>query len=138
MPFSVRYTATTLTKGANVMTTYHALQRTSERTGLSINSSQRFITNALERGRQAADFTAKEREYLQRRETEGKCRTVVYNSYCLIVGDGGCCITMFPLPKWFGKKLYDGKQEVRNARKYIRYCDYYEQEDIEDGLRQVS
>ena len=134
----MRYTAITLTKGANDMTTYHALQRTNERTGLNIKSSQRFIANAIERGKQSTDFTAKEREYLQRRESNKERRTVVYNSYCLIVSADDICITIFQLPKWFGKKQYDGKQKIRNARKYIRYCDYYEQEDIEDGLRQVS
>ena len=120
------------------MTTLHALQRTYERTRFDLATSERFILNAIKRGKPADAFRAREREYLQSKEIKYGHWTVVYNFFCFIFSEAGDCITMFPVPKWFGKKLYDGKQEIRNAKKYIRYNNYYEQEDIEYGLRKVS
>ena len=135
IPYTLRYNTATIMKGANIMTTYHALQRTHERTGLNLKSSQRFIKNAIERGRQSADFSSKEREFLQRRETSDGHRIIEYNSFCFIVdGNGDTCITMFKLPEWFGKRVYAHKQQVRNARKYVRYCDYYGKDDIDDDI----
>ena len=120
------------------MTTLHALQRTYERTGFNIETSERFIHNAIRRGKPADAFCSREREYLQSKESKCGCWTAVYNTFCFIFNDVGDCITMYPLPKWFGKKLYDGKHEIRNVKKYMRNNNYYEQEDIEDWLRQVS
>jgi len=134
----VFYTENTIKKGANTMTAYHALQRTSKRTGFNTRASGRFIANAIERGKNAEAFASKEREYLRKREAEQGCETVVYNDYCFIIGDGGYCVTMFRVPKWFGKKQYDGKREIRDVKKYARLYNLFEQEDYENGFCKVS
>ena len=102
------------------MTTYHAIQRTQKRAGFNLESSERFIANAVKRGRSAEMFNAKEREYLQRQEAKKGYQTIVYNSFCFIVSDDGFCVTMFALPAWFEKKRhYVGKQRIRDAKKYV-------------------
>jgi len=106
------------------MFTNHALQRTSERTGYNKRTSARFITNAIERGKEAEEFSSKEKNYLMQRVRDG--RMVVYNSCCFVLRDENICITMFHTPEWFGKKiLYDGKTKIRDARKYLRHSDNY-------------
>ena len=120
------------------MTTFHALQRTRERTGFNAKTSQRFIASAIKRGKSAETFTAKERAYLQRQEARQGCWTVVYDGYCFIIGNDGYCVTMYRLPQWFGKIQYDGKQKIRDAKKYMRFYDYYEQEELDYGLSEVS
>ena len=119
------------------MTTYHSLQRARERTGLSLKSSARLIGNAFERGKEADHFTAAERKFLERKVKDG-CRALYYNGYCFIVSADDYCITMYQAPEWFGKKHYDGKDEIRKAKKYMRLSDLYEQEDDQYGLCEVS
>ena len=119
------------------MTTLHALQRTNERTGFNLKTSKRFILTALKRGKGAENFSTREKEYLL--QTEDGKRAIVHNSYCFIVSEENVCITMFQTPKWFGKKSqYNGKNKIKNAKKYLRYSDYYEMEDDEYGFRKVS
>ena len=120
------------------MRTFHAIQRTQERTGFNASTSERFIANAIERGQNAGAFPAKERAYLHRQETKQGCRTVVYNGFCFIINDDCCCVTMYRVPNWFGKGQYDGKQAIRNARRYARLNDSFGKEEIEYGLSQVS
>ena len=47
------------------MTTYHAIQRVKQRTNLERGSEERFIKNAVARGRGAESFESIEREYLK-------------------------------------------------------------------------
>ena len=120
------------------MTTFHALQRTKERTGFNQKTSERLIANAIKRGKSAHTFAAKEREYLERQESKKGKRTIVYNSLCFIFSNDDVCITVYPVPVWFGKTQYDGKQKIRNSKKYIRYNDLYELEDMEYGFGKAS
>jgi hypothetical protein len=112
------------------MITYHALQRTQERTGYGIERSKRFIENAIKRGSCADDYGSTERDYLRHLELRGDgCKTIVYNTFCLIICEKGFCITMYPLPKWFGRKRhFSGKHVVRNIRKYSRCYAVHETE----------
>ena len=100
------------------MTTYHSIERAKERFGINERKATKMIELALERGKTADKFTSWEKEYL-----EGECRdgsfAIAYNNFCFIVSKGGVCITLYPLPAWFGKKKrFDGKERVRNAKKY--------------------
>jgi len=124
-------------KGDNVMITDHALKRTCARTGYNPKTSERFIETALERGKSANEFASKERNYLLRK-ANGGCRLMVHNSYCFIVSKDDYCITMYSVPEWFGKIRYDGKREIRNVKKYIRFNDFLEKEDTANGLGKVS
>ena len=114
------------------MTTLHALNRAQERTGYNRDTSERFILNAGKRGKPADAFSSREREYLLNKEARYGHYTVVYNNFCFIYSeDCGDCITVLEIPKWFGRKQqYDGKQQIRNAKRYIRYNYKYDQEDI--------
>jgi len=113
------------------MTTYHALKRTHERTGLNIKSSAKFIANAIERGKSINTYREKEKNYMLRRELKKGCRTLIYNKYCFILNNENCCITMYSVPEWFEKKKnYDGKRKIKNIKKYIRYYNLFEQQEI--------
>ena len=105
------------------MTTYHAIQRVKQRTSLERGSEERFIKNAVARGRGAESFESIEREYLKSYDSADGCRAVAYNSYCFIIGSNGRCITMFALPNWFGKKRnYHKKSKLRDVTKYTLGC----------------
>jgi hypothetical protein len=121
-------------------TSNHAVTRATERTGFSNEkTSTRFIKNALERGYGADQFTGKERDYLLGVTSNGR-RAIVYNSFCHIVSPDNCCITVFSVPKWFGKTVFSGKEKVRHPKKYTRYNDHYdlhdEATDIYSRIRQ--
>ena len=119
------------------MITNHALQRTQERTGFNPETSKRFITNAIQRGKSAESLNSREREYLSQPIADR--RAMVYNSYCFIVSKDDVCITVFGAPKWFGKKAqFHGKERIRDAKKYLRYSDKYKMEEDEYGYGKVS
>lgn len=101
--------------------TYHSILRTEERANLTRESSIKMIIRAQERGRGAENYPSKEREYLNQKSKNG-LRAVVYADYCFIFSESDKCITMYHLPAWFGKKgKYDGKNEIRNIKRYVRY-----------------
>ena len=118
------------------MTTIHAVQRTQERAGFNFKRSTRFISNAVKRGLKADAFESAERDYLKSYEYNNGCHAIVYNSFCFIVNNSGICITMFELPKWFGKKrLFFGKERVRDTKKFsLSYINFDFEEDNMDLL----
>jgi len=120
------------------MTTYHAIQRVKQRTNIERGSEERFIKNAIARGRGAETFNGIERDYLKSYEIGGDCYAVAYNSYCFIFNENDICITMYPLPAWFGKKkLFNGKTKIRSIRKFVH--DYILRElEIEEYELQCS
>ena len=105
------------------MTTYHAIKRTQERAELNLNTSVRFIDNAINRGKTADKFDSIEREYLKQKESQYGCYAVAYNNFCFILSNENICITMYPLPAWFGRKqsYYNGKKKIREPRKHMLY-----------------
>ena len=99
---------------------YHSIDRAIERLDTNEKTATKNISLALERGKDATQFTSKERAYLER-VAKGNASAIAYNNYCYILNENGFCITMFALPEWFGKKRhYDGKKEIRNLRSYTR------------------
>ncbi len=102
------------------MTTTHGLARTKERTGKNERSARKQIKRALERGKSYEAFSSWERKYLEQEARDG-CKAIAYDGYCYIFSEYGFCVTMYPLPVWFGKKKrFDGKERIRNAKVYAR------------------
>ena len=104
------------------MNSRHSIERAKERAGLNSEQAARFIRKAGERGRSAEEMPRREREYMEKKETAANCRTIYYNNYFFIFSPGGTCITLYEAPAWFGKKShYEGKEKIRNVKKYVRY-----------------
>ena len=104
------------------MCTRHSIQRANERTRFNGKTAIRFIENGIARGKTADEFTKDEKRYLVSRAYDN-CIAKAYNGYCLIVSESGECVTLYRLPEWFGKKkLYDGKTQIRKAKKYAAAC----------------
>ena len=100
--------------------TAHSLSRAKERMGVKGKQAEKRIRLAMERRKGAECFSAKEKRFLEGESSEG-LTAVAYNSFCYILSDSGVCVTMYSLPGWFGKKMhYDGKQKIRNMKKYSR------------------
>ena len=100
--------------------TYHSIERARERFSSNEKTATKNIRLALERGKTAAEFTSKEREYLEN-VAKGDAIALAYNNFCYIVNENGFCVTMYALPEWFGKKrYYDGKKSIRNIKAYTR------------------
>ena len=104
------------------MTTYHGMIRVCERAKCSTDLALRMIENASIRGKDASAFASWEHNYLKTQgEKQGNCRAVAYNGFCFIFGGDGLCVTMYKLPRWFGKKKhFDGKTKIRKMKKYYR------------------
>ena len=107
---------------AETMATFHSLERAKQRAGLNERRACKMIDLALTRGKTAAFFSSWERDYLENTAAENTT-ALAYNNYCYIVSDTGRCLTMYPLPKWFGKKKhFAGKERIRNMKVYMRCC----------------
>ena len=53
--------------------------------------------------------------------TEFNATAIAYNNFCYIVSEEGFCVTLYPLPVWFGKKKhFNGKERIRNMKAYAR------------------
>ena len=103
-----------------IKATYHSIERAKERYSACERTAAKNIHLALERGKYADSFRSREREYLRNVGKDGAV-ALAYNNYCYIVNANGFCITMYPLPAWFGRKRYfSGKEEIRNVRAYSR------------------
>lgn len=101
------------------MTTRHSIERAKERYGYNPKTAEHFMRNAAERGKTVDDFRpGRERSWIERHNANG-CQVRIYNNSCFLLNERGNCVTLYPLPAWFGKrKVYDGKECVRNAVKY--------------------
>ena len=99
---------------------YHSIERAKERIGYNKKSAEKQIDRAISRGKTAEEYTSWEREYLL-----GECgketTAIAYNNFCYIISNTGICITLYPLPSWFGKKKhFNGKEKIRNMKSYAR------------------
>ena len=121
------------------MTTYHAIIRTMERTGLDRTAAVQFIGKAMERGKGTEFFNGEVRRYLESKSADGQ-RAIVYGFYCFIISAEDICITMYSISDRLNdKKHYDGKQKIRDIRKYMRFnSDYQQQEVCEYGTWKAS
>ena len=97
-------------------TTAHSLARLKERRHLkNPRSAEKNIEMAINRGRRAKDYSSWEKSYLER-IARGKCEAIAYNQFCYIMNAYNECITLFPLPAYFGrKKPYCGKEWIRSS-----------------------
>lgn len=101
-------------------TTYHSIDRAKERAGLNERKATKMIEHALERGKSASDFSSMEKNFLESGGHNG-CTAIAYNNFCYIVNENGICVTLYPLPTWFGKKKhFNGKEPIRNYKKYCK------------------
>lgn len=102
--------------------TAHSINRAKNRHNIkNVRSTGKNIALALQRGKRAEELTSWERSYLSK-EAHNGCTAVAYNNFCYIINSDGACVTLYPLPSWFGKKKhFDGKERIR---KYKRYCRY--------------
>lgn len=99
----------------------HSLNRAKQRAGLNEKVAERQIARAMRDGKCADAFTSWEKSYLEK-EGYDDCTAIAYAGYCYIVNSKGFCVTMYPLPVWFGKKKrFDGKEKIRNAKTYSKY-----------------
>ena len=101
------------------MYTYHSVERTSERTGLNKKAAVRMLERAQIKGKKPSEFAKKEREYLQHKEYDGQ-KVLIYAGYCFVFNSQAVCVTMFPVPEWFGKNCFQGKNQIRKPRRYFR------------------
>ena len=101
--------------------TIHGVCRAKDRCNVkNIRSAEKNVALAIQRGKRAEDLTSWEREYLSK-EAHDDCTAIAYNNFCYIVNPAGVCVTLYPLPSWFGKKKhFDGKERIRNYKKYCR------------------
>lgn len=99
-------------------TTKHSIERIKDRLGVNARKAEKRISDAVSRGADAENFSARERKYLLDKADRG-CTAKVYDGYCYIVGENDVCVTLYRLPSWFGKKKhFDGKEKIRNYKKY--------------------
>lgn len=102
-------------------TTLHSIDRVMERCHLkNERAAEKNINKALQHGKYSENFTSWERSYL-RNAAYDDCFAIAYNGFCYIVSDQGLCVTVYPLPSWFGKrKHFAGKERIRNYKKYCK------------------
>ena len=102
------------------MVTEHSLKRAKQRIGINKKYAERQIRLARERGKRADQFKSLEKKYLSRTVYE-ECEPIVYDGYCYLFSNEGNCITIYPLPNWFGKKKhYDGKTKIKKIKTYYK------------------
>lgn len=104
--------------------TTHGKERAKQRKKIkNPHSLEKCIRLALERGRSIEDFKGQEKEYLLSKQN---IKVIVYDGFCFLFSDKNTYITLYPLPKWFEhKKHYNGKESIRNIKKYHRYYDLH-------------
>jgi hypothetical protein len=89
----------------NAENTHHSYVRAKERAGLSRKRAERLMELARYRGIGYEDCKWRlDKEFLMTRTGDG-AKAVAYNGYCFILNSETLeCITMYSLPKHFGKK----------------------------------
>ena len=105
--------------------TKHSLNRAKERAGLNERRARKMMDLARQRGIRSNEC----RWMVDKTFLESKCNedveAVAYNGFCFILDrDTQHCITVFPLPKDFGRKktYYRSTERRENQRLYNMYC----------------
>ena len=111
--------------------TQHSIERVMERCNLkNRRAAINVIRRAIARGKCADAYNSWERNFL-RRESCGCCTAVAYNNFCYILNESGSCVTVYPLPHWFGKKKrFDGKTRIRDLKKYNKVKQGWEMDEV--------
>lgn len=109
--------------------TIHGVDRMKDRCNMkNQRSAVKSIRLALMRGKRAEDCTSWERSYLSN-EAYADCVAIAYNGFCYIINSKGQCVTVYPLPAWFGKKKhFDGKERIRDYKKYCKNNAVYQEQ----------
>ena len=109
-----------MTINTNIVTV-HGVSRAKDRRNVkNIRSAEKNVILAIQCGKRAEELSSWERSYLSR-EAYNDCTAIAYNNFCYIVNSAGSCVTLYPLPAWFGKrKHFDGKERIRNYKQYCR------------------
>lgn len=109
----------------NEESTQHSINRAKERAGLNRKKAEKMINLARERGQVFEDCRwSLDRRFLLTRTNE-EALAVAYNGYCFIFSrQTADCITMYPLPKHFGKKktFYSESQRKQPSRYDVMYA----------------
>lgn len=95
----------------------HSIERSKERVGLNRKRAGRQIELAYQRGKRATDYSrSKDREFLERKSCKDHTEAVAYNGYCYIFDTNNkVCITVFPLPSKFDKKINKASRKERRC-----------------------
>ena len=102
---------------------------------MGINNRKELKTKAekaLERGKRADDFKFMEKHFLEERENE-KIDAVVYDKACFIYKKADfisnpTLLTVYKFKRWSDKKVhFKGKEQIRDAKKYLKYDDYFDE-----------
>lgn len=104
------------------MVSVHSVERAKERLGYNQKYAVNFMERAFSRGLTAENCERKnEKRWLAKQAGKGYY-AIAYNGSCLIVSPDRACVTIYPLPVWFGKKKrYDRNKElIRNHNRYNR------------------
>ena len=102
--------------------TWHGTNRSKERCGFKNRKTiSKNVELAFQSGKRAEYFASWERRYLIN-EVYDNCYAVAYNGFCYIFNQEDCCVTMYELPTWFGKKkCFRGKERIRNCKKFSNH-----------------
>ena len=101
--------------------TIHGASRLKERCKVkNSRSAEKNITRAFQRGKHATDCTSWEKAFLMK-ECHNDCTAIAYNGFCYVFNSNNVCVTLYPLPSWFGKKKhFHGKKRIRKFKKYCK------------------
>ncbi len=104
----------------------HSYDRAKERAGLNRKRAEKMIGLARDRGIEYEDCSwSLDKRFLQMR-TDDRTKAVAFNGFCFIFDRETLkCVTLYPLPKSFGKKktfFYREKRDEMYERAYIREC----------------
>lgn len=115
--------------------TQHTQAVARQRTGLAQQRAIRFLSRAVERAKGEEMFTGRQKEYLVEKSRDG-CQALAYNGCCIIRSGEGRCVTVYPLPTWFHRRqVYQGKDRIRNVRKYMRL--HRDEKGADNGIGKV-
>ena len=95
------------------MYTTHSVERVMERGDRSLKEAIVDINRAWYEGSRGEEFGGREREYLEGR-TSDRIYPIVFRRNVYLFDNDGNCVTMYPVPKWFGREL---KQKAVKPRK---------------------
>ena len=97
----------------------HSVRRAKQRAGLNKKKALRMMELAKTRGITSEECSwSKDRKFLENRSNEDSI-AVAYNGYCFILDRPTMnCITMFKLPRCFGKK----KTYYKENKRQHNYC----------------
>lgn len=113
--------------GETVYLTCHSIERAKLRVrSKSSEYSRKQVQLAYERGLRAEDCTSWERNYMDNQNKGKGCVPVAYNGFCFIFcvypeRNEAVCLTVYPLPPWFGKKkshYYHKKERIKSPKNY--------------------